>query len=52
METALVVSAAIAAAGLVLAEAFLLNIKTPSEKRQPGARDQAHAPTAQAPELT
>jgi len=44
MDTALVVSAAIAVAGLVLTVAFLPNTRTP--------KDQAHAPAASAPELT
>jgi MFS transporter, DHA2 family, multidrug resistance protein len=50
MDTALVVSAVIAAAGLVLAVAFLPNTKPPSKKR-PGAGE-AQPPTAQIPELT
>jgi MFS transporter, DHA2 family, multidrug resistance protein len=50
MDAALVVSAVIAAAGLVLAVAFLPNTKPPSKKR-PGAGE-AQPPTAQIPELT
>ena len=44
MDTALVVSAAIAVAGLVLTVAFLPNTRTP--------KDQAHVSAASAPELT
>jgi MFS transporter, DHA2 family, multidrug resistance protein len=41
MDIALVVSAAIAAAGLALTVAYLSNTKTPGKKQQPGASDQA-----------